>query len=226
MIHELNTKFVIMSLSVGLQVLRRLDINDDDSVRCFACIFSWVPIILEDARRATQAALSDSSSAGMFVQDLRGVLKQLSPTARLRVFVSAACRGGLEVVQMLLPLVDPGYDESVALRLAAANGHMDVVRELIPVSDVSALKSLALQRAAGGGHADVVRALLPYSDARACDSMSLCWAAGHGDIGLVRTLIPLSDVTPRAIRWARDQGHEEVVRELEAARKERGQPSL
>lgn len=131
--------------------------------------------------------------------------------------VTAAKRGQLNVVRLLIPMSNPKANHSRALYSAAAAGQVHVVSELIPVSDPLAADSDALRMAACNGHLDVVQALIRVCDPKADDSAALRLAAQNGHLAIVCKLIPLSDPSANeseALRVASRNGHLNIVQAL------------
>lgn len=76
----------------------------------------------------------------------------------------AAESGDIDELARLLPLCDPKFGNSQALRFAALHGQIECVKLLIPVSDPKAEDSFALRWAVERGHTDIVELLIPVCD--------------------------------------------------------------
>jgi len=107
--------------------------------------------------------------------------------------IDAAEQGNTDEVRRLIPLSDPKYARSSALRIAAQNGHVQCVALLIPVSDPKEWDNFALQAAAVSGHSKCVELLIPVSEPKCDDSYALYRAVENGHTQCVDLLYPVSD---------------------------------
>lgn len=108
-----------------------------------------------------------------------------------QLLIQAAEAGDAAEVARLIPLSDPQYDNSCALRTAVQYGHTKCLRLLIPVSDCNADNSIALRWAAGVGDVECVRELIPvtHSSQNGLSISFLCAAAEAGHEQCVQLLI-------------------------------------
>ena len=136
----------------------------------------------EDFTEMYEVTLSGSTETGRdkICGTIMTVDKQLTPQEIAEVFIDknnalcwAAGTGRKEIVQLLIPVLDPKAWESRALRWAAMKGHKECVELLIPVSDPKANDSEALRLAAANGHKEIVELLVPASDPAAVESLGL-----------------------------------------------------
>lgn len=149
--------------------------------------------------------------------------------------------GHLDIVQTLLPVVDPTLENSFLLQWAAECGQLPIVECLLPASN-STDYSKALGSATGEGHFDVVKLLVPFIDPKelleplylsamcnrrkifkfilplvdcsANNSYALRLAARFGFSDVIQDLIPKSDPkaeNSEALRWAVKNGHIKIV---------------
>lgn len=138
--------------------------------------------------------------------------------------LEAATTGKVDEVRRLLPISDPLFKCSGALRMAAQEGHWECVQLLIPVSDPRALEEetleagtvleTALELAAMHGHLACVRLLIPVSNPRTHQSGALVGAAINGHVACVKELIPVSDPKSSnslALQCAAFHGHHNCV---------------
>ncbi|MBN9226810.1 MULTISPECIES: ankyrin repeat domain-containing protein [Legionella] len=103
---------------------------------------------------------------------------------------------------------------------AATKGYLDVVQFLVSLPDLdpAALNNYALQSAVANGHVDVVQFLvsLPGVDPAAGDNHALRWATFNGDLAVVQLLVSLPGVNPaardnEAIREAAKRDYLDIV---------------
>lgn len=121
------------------------------------------------------------------------VARLINPSYSLNSFAleKAAEKGHAECVKLLIPVSEPGQDDSQALQLAAQNGQAECVRLLIPVSDMNGCT--ALRSAAMNGHSDCVALLKDVSNLQA-NKEALLWAVGNGHTECVKRLMTVMDV--------------------------------
>lgn len=75
-----------------------------------------------------------------------------------------------EQVRKMIPISDPRYLQSHALRLAARMGHPQCLKLLIPVSDCDEFDYEALIHASIKGNVECVRLLIAHSNTHACST--------------------------------------------------------
>lgn len=130
----------------------------------------------------------------------------------------AAVRGGhVECASAILPIADPLFRESLALRSAARSGSTDCVRLLLPLSDPLAANFEALLMASKDGHAECLRLLASAPWPWRSIHDALAHAAGAGHVECVKILIPLSDSwegASDALQLAAGNGHLECAQLL------------
>jgi ankyrin repeat protein len=187
------------------------------------------------------------AAAGNGHVDLVGVLLErgADPRRRMdrgaRALDWAADEGHEAVVELLLThdpgLLDlPGFGGCTALMAAAARGHVELSRMLLARGADPALREAegtrALDWAAQNGHLDVVECLLAHRpellDMPGLDERTaLMAAAARGHVELLRRLLARgADPSlrkkegTRALDWAAQEGHQEVVSVLLAQQPE------
>lgn len=111
----------------------------------------------------------------------------------IQLFLDAVDSGNMKEVKRLLPLLDPAFNNSVALRLAVEQDHVTLVQLLLPVSDPKANESEALRIAVRRGHTKMVELLAPVSAAKVCANMCLRLASANGLREIAEILLPYSD---------------------------------
>lgn len=109
------------------------------------------------------------------------------------LLIQAAGDGDAVEVQRLIPISDPKYSRSSALRIASQNGHVQCVALLIPVSNPKEWDNFALKVAATSGHIKCVELLIPVSEPKSDDSYALLMAAQEGHTQCVDLLYPVSE---------------------------------
>jgi surface antigen len=129
----------------------------------------------------------------------------------------------LEMVELLLPFVDPSTLNNYAIRIASLNGHLEVVVRLLQDGrvDPSALNNDAFGCASEKGHLAVVDRLLQDGrvDPSADNNYAIRWASRNGHIAVVNRLLQDERVDPSAdnnyaIRWASLKGDLAVIERL------------
>lgn len=110
-----------------------------------------------------------------------------------QLLIEAAEQGNADEVCRLIPLSDPKYARSSALRIAAQNGHVQCVALLIPVSNPKEWDNFALNVAATNGHTQCVELLIPVSEPKSDDSYALQSAVENGHTPCVDLLYPVSE---------------------------------
>lgn len=150
-------------------------------------------------------------------------------------FRLAATNGHLEVVETLLQVtgVDPTACNSLALLRAIQNGHFNVVDLLLKEgrSNAGVYNSAGLLSALKNGNEQIAKRLLqpvlngsidPNNvDPQVYDGLTLVHAAENGLFQVVKLLVESLDVDPtlnnnRALKMARENGHQEIVEYLQA----------
>jgi len=113
-------------------------------------------------------------------------------------FFLASHFGWTDIVQYLLPKVDPGADDNMAIRSA---GNAQVAKLLLsdPRVDPTAKNSDSLFQASAHGRPDVVKVLLDHGRADPAVNMCACliWAHGKGHQLVVGLLLADERVNPR-----------------------------
>jgi hypothetical protein len=141
----------------------------------------------------------------------------------------------LEMVELLLPLVDPSANNNEAFYIASQSGYVAVVDRLLQDLrvDPSANHNEAVFIASHNGYVAVVDRLLQARDAsgRLCDrpcmrvdpsaanNRALSSAVYYGHLAVVERLLADERVNPsaednHAIRWASSRGHLAIVKRL------------
>jgi len=141
----------------------------------------------------------------------------------------------LEMVELLLPLVDPSANKNEALYIASKSGYVAVVDRLLQDLrvDPSANHNEAVFIASHNGYVAVVDRLIQARDAsgRLCDrpcmrvdpsaanNRALSSAVYYGHLAVVERLLADERVNPsaennHAIRWASSRGHLAIVKRL------------
>lgn len=115
--------------------------------------------------------------------------------ANSELLIKASFTGNIQEVKRLIPVSDPKFRDSAALRWAAEKGHTEIVECLIPVSDPNAEKggSNPLGWAAEQGHIECVKLLIPVSDATSNDNFALRVAEEYEHKEIIQLLLPVSD---------------------------------
>lgn len=115
---------------------------------------------------------------------------------------------------------------SEALESAAHRGRLGCVEMLIPVSDPLRSFSQALAMAAEGGQVECAKALLPHSNPRAAECKALKRAAEGGKLATVELLAPLSSDAQRmeALESAAREGMHDCVAHLRDWHMEQNRP--
>jgi surface antigen len=130
---------------------------------------------------------------------------------------------GLEMVELLLPFVDPSAEDNYAIRWASQNGHLAVVERLLKDErvDSSANDNHAIRSSSEKGYVAVVERLLQDErvDPSAEDNYAIKMASRNGHVAVVERLLADKRVDPSAennyaIRWASERGHLAVVERL------------
>lgn len=106
---------------------------------------------------------------------------------------SAAENGHVNCLKMLIPLVNPAYNNNYSLMVAAQNGHLECVYTLIPVSDMNNQDCMALEAASRGGHVDCLELLVKHCSVQQCD-FALRSALLEGNQKCADILANMSDV--------------------------------
>ena len=111
------------------------------------------------------------------------------------------------------------------LQLAASEGKLEYVKYLIELgANIHEDNDLALGWAAEYGHTDVVKVLLKAGASIDADKgYALKWSAAHGHIDTVKELLKYNPKIfggRECIRWARNSGHEEIVKLIEEYERE------
>jgi len=128
-----------------------------------------------------------------------------------------------EMVELLLPFIDPSAENNYAIRVASENGHLAVVNRLLADErvDPSADNNFAIRWASENGHLAVVNRLLQDErvDPSALDNNAIQWASHNGHLAVVERLLADERVDPSAdnnyaIGWASYNGHLAVVERL------------
>ena len=140
-----------------------------------------------------------------------------------------------EMLELLLPMVDPSADGNYAIRLASQFGHVAVVASLLAARDdsgrlcvdPSANDNEAIRLASRNGHEAVVASLLAARDdsgrlcvdPSACDNEAIRLASQNGHVAVVGRLLTDPRVDPSALDNAAIQaaslnGHVAVVDRL------------
>ena len=148
------------------------------------------------------------------------------------VFGHACRKGQTEIVRMLLDLplahgVHPAANNSYALRTASERGHTEIVRLLLDLPlahgvHPAANNNYALRSACAQEHIEIVRLLLDLPLERGVNpSAALRLASFYGYKDIVQMIIDLPQergvvVDKHDIRFARGNGHTEIVRMLKA----------
>lgn len=103
--------------------------------------------------------------------------------------------GDLETLECLVQQhkIDPKWEDSELLRMAAENQHPHIVEYLIPLSDPKAMDSLALRWACEKKGVECVQLLLPHSDPTAANSAALRLAVTYENYDAARLLFDLCD---------------------------------
>lgn len=128
---------------------------------------------------------------------------------------SASLHGRLDMVEMLLPLAEPLWRNSEALRCASSAGSVDVVKRLWFLSDPEKYGHMALVDAASCGRQEVVNAILPLLDGGDFDGSALIAASGRGCLKMAEILLPFSHpMAQNSAALAAAAGHVEIVRLL------------
>jgi ankyrin repeat protein len=132
-------------------------------------------------------------------------------------------KGCVQLVQMLLPHIDPSHQNQAALRAAVRLGHTQVVELLLndPRVDPSAENQDAIITACQHGWQQIVELLLshPRVDPSVAEQTPLRLAAHRGHEGIVKRLLLDSRVDPSvqnqyALFWAQHGRHDSVVKLL------------
>lgn len=103
--------------------------------------------------------------------------------------------GDLETLESLIQQqkIDPKWENSELLRMAAESQQPHIVEYLIPLSDPKAMNSLALRWACEKTGIECVQLLLPHSDPTAENSAALRLAVTYGNYDAARLLFDLCD---------------------------------
>lgn len=109
------------------------------------------------------------------------------------LLIQAATIGDAAEVQRLIPVSDPKFDDSRALRTAAEKGHFECVKLLAAVSDPKSMNSKALEWAAYIGHLEMLQFLIPLCNPKDRNSYSLQMALYGKHLDCLDELIPVSD---------------------------------
>lgn len=91
---------------------------------------------------------------------LEWVAPHLGKMALQQGFKYACIKSNAAAYDLLLPLIDPKYNFSEALRIVSYNGIGEMVQRLLPISDPTAMGCVALKSAAEGGHWSVLEQLM------------------------------------------------------------------
>ena len=143
----------------------------------------------------------DYICAGGYVEICKFMIEAGSKSVYSRIGYAlhlASGRGHLEVVNELLKAgADIHYDDEAALRHASENGHLEVVRCLLESgANIHAENDYAFRFASYNGNLEIVKFLLESgANVHAVDDYSL--------------------KENSSLRWARENGHTEVVEFLE-----------
>lgn len=145
------------------------------------------PISSRLAWNAVQAAVEANQE-----EIIDALLPSLLPTQSAFPLAVAASQAQVSILRKLIPLSNPGADDSLALSWAAGSGSVETVQALLPFSDPLAGDSNALATAAREGHAEIVALLIPLSDPKAKESRALWQAADNGRLKALKLLLPVS----------------------------------
>ncbi|KAJ3252007.1 hypothetical protein HK103_001882 [Boothiomyces macroporosus] len=128
----------------------------------------------------------------------------------------------IQIVERLLPLVDPSFDSDLALRIACKKGYFDITKLLVSDSRVNihSQANYALCWAARKGHLAIVKLLVEKgADPSDNDNFSLKHSCRNGHYEIVKLLLQDSRVDKHAdndyaIAWAQEKGFEQIVQLL------------
>ena len=140
-----------------------------------------------------------------------------------------------EMLELLLPMVDPSADGNYAFRLASGYNCVAIIELLLAARDDSgslcvdpaALNNKAIRFASQNGYEAVVASLLAAHDdsgrlrvdPSALENYAIRWASYHGNLAVVNRLLQDERVDPSAdnnfaIRHASINGHLAIVKRL------------
>lgn len=109
------------------------------------------------------------------------------------IFLESARNNMLDLIRLLLPRVDPRFNKSQGLRIAARHGNHEIVQCLLDDkrSQPQVYHSQALREAAEHGHIQVVKILLNHSkvDPGAIDNSALSDAIKHKHVEIIKMLM-------------------------------------
>ena len=142
---------------------------------------------------------------------------------RVFPFSWAARRGYVDIIKGLLkyPFADPGLFEGDAVNVAVRRGHDEIVKVLLADRRMTSRLPFVLVNAAEEGNTRFVGLLLanPAVDPSASSNLALTHAAMNGHIDVVRLLLAhprLDSNMKRAFRFAREQGHTNIMALLQS----------
>lgn len=115
-----------------------------------------------------------------------------------RLAKASAKLGDLETLRNLVEQnkIDPTYEGSELLRVAAESQKPEIVEYLIPLTDPKAMDSLALRWACEKQGIECVKLLLPHSDPTTANSAALRLAVTYGNYEAAKLLFDLCDPQP------------------------------
>lgn len=121
-------------------------------------------------------------------------------------FYQAVCDNHLELVERTM-MEFTQMDRSIALAEAAGDGLLSMVELLIPVSDPTYQHSQALRFAAENNHLECVRALISVSDPKSQNSAAIVAMLHHTNQEGVDLLFDVSDPqalldSQQTVQWA------------------------
>lgn len=212
-----------LGVHTQMRIVKHIDLDDHASVRCFATLFTWRPLLFHKFSDAVHLALADEHLAlPAFLEDLEAVLRIVKQPRLFRSVKEAVNKRNLSVLKVLMRFAtdkdaslafyqasnqriafDEGVkfivnnrtvDETMGLVGAATAGNLDLVKFFVSRGVKPALWSAMITHVAMHGQDRVIAYLLQFVEPGASLVTAAFNAIVYGHAPAFKTLLPHIDL--------------------------------